>query len=132
VNSGKAARLRHRANGVEAPELDGIAGHVGAIATPLAQSTQAIRAELISSDRCTADGLTARSVTPVLSLCRRLVAAAVNPAAPLEAWRGEILCLRVRSIAEGARLRGATHGVGFERLPECTGGPPIRVSERSS
>jgi hypothetical protein len=43
---------------------------------------------------------------------------------PLEASRGFTLCLRVRSIGEGARLRIATHGVGFERVPECTAGPP--------
>ena len=29
---------------------------------------------------------------------------AMTPATPLEAYRGEVLCLRVRSIGEGAKL----------------------------
>jgi hypothetical protein len=33
--------------------------------------------------------------------------------------------LRVRSIGEAAQLRVASHGVGFERLPGCTGASPI-------
>jgi len=126
VTSRKAGRLRHRGDGVEAPRLDGTADHVGAIATSLAQSTQAIRAELIGSDCCIALGITGRGSAPVLGLCRFLVAAGLNPAASLEAWRGDILCLRVRSLGEGARLRVAAHGVGFEPVPECTGGAQAR------
>jgi len=41
---------------------------------------------------------------PVLRLCRELVNRGVDPATPLEAYRGETLCLRVRSIGEGANL----------------------------
>src|SRR5215468_10788995 len=51
----------------------------------------AIRAELIDSDRCSALGMTERSAAPVL-------------ATPLEAWRGDVLCLRVRSIGEAAQF----------------------------
>jgi hypothetical protein len=40
----------------------------------------------------------------VLALCRALVEAGHDPATPLEAYRGSTLCLRVRSIGEGAKL----------------------------
>ncbi len=63
-----------------------------------------IRATLIGSDRCEAEGVTAHGYAPVLDLCRELVAAGLNPAFRFEAWRGDTLCLRVRSIGEGARL----------------------------
>ena len=50
---------------------------------------------------------------PVLDLCRELLAAGFNPASPLEAWRRETLCLRVRSIGEGrgspSRMIGTAH-----------------------
>jgi hypothetical protein len=63
----------------------------------------AIRAELIGSDCCCALGITERSTTPVLTLCRRLVEAGHDPATPLEGWRGSTLCLRIRRIGEAAR-----------------------------
>jgi hypothetical protein len=59
VNSRKAAGLPHRGDGVEAPELDGIADHVGPIATTVTRSIQATRAELIGSHRRSALGITA-------------------------------------------------------------------------
>jgi hypothetical protein len=64
----------------------------------------AIRAELIGSDCCSALGITAQSTAPVLGLCRLLVEAGHDPTVPLEGWRGATLCLRVRSISEGAQL----------------------------
>jgi hypothetical protein len=78
-----------------------------------------IRAELIGSDTCTAMGIIARGHSPVLTLCRSLIEAGHNPSARLEAYRGSTLCLTVRSIGEGAMLRTATHGVGFERVPDA-------------
>jgi hypothetical protein len=41
---------------------------------------------------------------PVLELCRKLVRAGYDPGRPLEVYRGDVLCLRVRSIGEGAKL----------------------------
>jgi hypothetical protein len=76
-----------------------------------------IRAELIGSDECMAAGLTMSGRAPVLALCRQLIADGHDPGLSLEVWRGPVLCLRVRSIAEAAQLRVATHGGGFERLP---------------
>ena len=85
-----------------------------------------IRGELIGSDRCSALGITAKGHAPVLALCRLLIEAGHHPARPLEVYRGEVLCLRVRSIGEAARLRVATHGVGFEPAAGRTGGSPAR------
>jgi hypothetical protein len=88
VNSKKAARLRHRGNGVEARELDEIADHVSPIANLSSQPPQAIalRAE---GDTCTVARLTACGTASVLALCRLLVATGVNPATRIEAWRGD-------------------------------------------
>ena len=41
---------------------------------------------------------------PVLALCRALVTAGQDPNRPLHAYRGDVLCLCVHSIGEGARL----------------------------
>jgi hypothetical protein len=70
--------------------------------------------------------ITVNGSAPVLMLCRELVRRGLDPALPLEAYRGETLCLKVRCIAEGARLRVAAHGVGFQLATECTGAPPVR------
>jgi hypothetical protein len=42
-----------------------------------------------------------------------------------------VLALVVSSIGAGAKLRVATHGVGFEPAPRCTGGPPVRQNARA-
>jgi hypothetical protein len=86
----------------------------------------AIRAELIGTDTCIALGITVEANTPVLAMCRALVESGHDPAIPLEAYRGDVLCLRVRSIGDGAGLRVASHGRGFERLPECTAASLMR------
>jgi hypothetical protein len=85
-----------------------------------------IRATLVGSEYCEALGLTGHGCTPVLALCRALVAAGCDPNRPLHAYRGDVLALKVRSIRDGARLRVATHGVGFESVSGCTGGSPVR------
>jgi hypothetical protein len=63
-----------------------------------------IRATLVDSSRCEAEGITARGNTPVLNLCRALVEAGHDPNRPLDAYRGRVLALSVHSIGEGARL----------------------------
>ena len=63
-------------------------------------SPQAIRADLTGDDICSALGVTARASSPILAICRELVAAGINPALPLHAYRGGVLCLFVRSIGE--------------------------------
>ena len=81
----------------------------------------ALRAEIVNNDYICGD----IKAGNLLALCRELIEAGYDPAMPLEAWRGEMLCLRVRSIREGARLRVASNGVGFDRAPEAPGALPI-------
>jgi hypothetical protein len=76
----------------------------GADDNPSQFSRKAIRADLIGSDICTALGLAIHSGSPILALCRALIEAGHDPATPLEAYRGETLCLRVRSIGEAANI----------------------------
>jgi ribosomal protein L19 len=85
-----------------------------------------IRAKLIADESCSALGITVRGPAPVLALCRRLVEVGHDPATAIEAWRGDVLCLQIRSIGQAAQLRLATHGIGFERLCGCTGASPVR------
>jgi hypothetical protein len=108
-------------------ECDRLGGAIGTSNTLLNRTKQAVRADLVGSDHCAALGVSAHSL---LELCRKLVADGHDPAMPIEAWRGDVLCLCARSIGEAARLRVATHGVGFERLPGCTAGPPVRQTGR--
>jgi hypothetical protein len=50
------------------------------------------------------------------ALCRALVAAGQDPNRPLHAYRGDVLCLRLRSIGEGARLTVEDDQHGRPRL----------------
>jgi hypothetical protein len=54
---------------------------------------------------CSALGVTARGAAPVIKLCKKLVAAGIGPASPMHVYRGQVLCLHVRSIGEAAGLR---------------------------
>jgi hypothetical protein len=100
------------------------------LSNPLATDpTQApIRAELSGSDRCAALGLAVRANAPVLMLCRLLVEAGHDPALPLHAYRGEMLCLLVRSIGEAAELEINGDGTGFRRRRQPDAAPPIEES----
>jgi hypothetical protein len=64
-----------------------------------------IRADLIGQSQASACGVVVSGRNaPVLALCRALIEAGHDPTNPLEAYRGSTLCLRVRSIGEGAKL----------------------------
>jgi len=109
-----------------APELTQLGGTVVGRNSLSVENTQAVCAELIGSDRCSALGMTAHGTTPVLGLCRLLVEAGLDPATPLDVWRGSTLCLRIRRIGEAAQLtiednrtegRGSGAGeIGHERM----------------
>jgi len=74
--------------------------------------TNAILAHLSSNSIASALGITVTGTTPVLALCRKL--ALTHPSSiPLNAYRGDTLCLRVRSIGEAARLEVNGEGCGF-------------------
>ena len=81
-----------------------------------ALETGAIRAELIGSNACSALGITARGHAPVLALCQLLIEAGHDPNRPLLAYRGDTLCLGVRSIVEGAALTVEDDRLGTPRF----------------
>jgi hypothetical protein len=91
-----------------------------------------VRAELIGSDTATALGIAVRSSSPVLALCRKLLEVGFDHTTPLEAWRGDTLCLRVSSIGEAAVLEVAPHGVGFTRPPQRRRVSPMRHFEEAA
>jgi hypothetical protein len=73
-----------------------------------------IRAELSSDTYATVPGITVRSPSPVLALCRRLIEVSTYaPETPLSAYRGKTLCLRVPGIGEAAGLEVNGEGMGF-------------------
>lgn len=90
---------------------------------------QAIRAELIGSDTCTAGDITATGHAPVLALCRALLAAGLDPDQALEVFRGATLALRVRSIGEAAGLEINSHGTAFIAVRERRTASPVRKSD---
>lgn len=87
-----------------------------------------IRAKIIGDHTCAAEGVTAHGASPVLQLSRLLVNAVFDPAAPLEAYRGDVLCLRVRAIGEAAGLEINSNGTGFVRHRAVRAAPPVRKS----
>jgi hypothetical protein len=86
----------------------------------------AIHAEITGSDTCSALGITVCTTAPVLEICRALLAAGHDPATPLEACRGDMLCLRVRAIGEVAGLEINARGSGLIARPAVRTAPPIR------
>ena len=70
--------------------------------------------------------------SPVLAMCRALVAAGYDPTTPLHAYRGATLCLAVRSIGEGARLavKAAGHGPPVFAVEERAGARSNRFADR--
>jgi len=94
-----------------------------------------IRSDLIGSNRASAAGLVATGHAPVTKLCRRLIEAGHDPALPLEVYRGTTLCLRVRSIGEGAALTVEDNENGrprfvWHRPRTCGAAPPIAPNGR--
>jgi hypothetical protein len=75
-----------------------------AASSPPDRPAEVVRAELIGDDTAIAAGITARGRAPVLALCRLLIEAGHDPNLPLEAYRGDVLCLRVRRIGAGAGM----------------------------
>jgi hypothetical protein len=59
---------------------------------------------LTGSDTARVGDIVARGRAPVFDLCRLLVAAGFDPESPLKCYRGDMLCLRIRSIEKGAGL----------------------------
>ena len=101
-----------------------------------------IRAELSDSTLCSAAGLTAINHVPVLALCRQLLAAGINPDPPIHVYRGDTLCLVVRSIGEAAQVavrddnRGVPRFVAYRpgpnKLPRIACGGASRIAQNSA
>jgi hypothetical protein len=87
---------------------------------------RAIRADLEGDDTCPALGVTVRSSSPVLALCRQLADAGHDPTTPLEAYRGNTLALRVKSIGQTAQLEVNADGTGFWQRAKARAAPPMR------
>jgi hypothetical protein len=85
-----------------------------------------ITAKLTDDDLCEAEGLTVKAASPVLAICRALVAAGHDPATPLHAYRGDTVALKVRSIGEAAGLEINGEGTGFRPRREPDAAPPVR------
>jgi hypothetical protein len=98
------------------------------LATLKTRPHQVIRAQIIGSNQCRAEGFTVRAASPVLTICRKLVEAGYHPDRPLRAYRGDMLCLEIRAIGEAARLEVNAHGSGFIRLRARRAAPPMRKS----
>jgi hypothetical protein len=96
-----------------------------ALGSSSGKQLRVLRAELIGSDGCTAEGFSAVGAAPVLMLCRKLVEAGFDPRTPLEAWRQGTLALRVRSIGEAAHLEINSKGTGFVRRSAVRTASPV-------
>jgi hypothetical protein len=72
----------------------------------------ALSAELSGDSFCRLGEVVTTGRTPVLALCRQLLAQGVSPDQALEVYRNGTLALRVRSIGEGARLTVKSAGNG--------------------
>ena len=92
-----------------------------------------IRAEIIGSNRCKAEGITVRAAAPVLEMCRALIAAGYDPNRPLNAYRGKVLALRICPIGDGAKY--TVQGVQlrpYEAPPRLTGASLVRQTDRAA
>jgi hypothetical protein len=79
------------------------------------QST-ALKAQLASLRQCEALGIVASGHAPVLTLCRELLAAGIQPDTALAVYRRGVLALKVRAIGNAARLAVEDSGTGRPRF----------------
>jgi hypothetical protein len=89
-----------------------------------------ILAELSSDSIATSCGIEVKSPSPVLALCRELVRQGCDPVTPLQAYRGDTLCLTVRSIGEAASLEVV--GGRFTQAQRRCIAPSMRLTQPSS
>jgi hypothetical protein len=99
---------------------------------PNGHRVQVIRAELAESDTATACGIVAQSSSPLIALCRKLIDAGHDPATALRAYRGDTLCLIVRSIGAATTLEINGAGTGFRPAREPDAAPPMRQNKQGS
>ena len=90
-----------------------------------------ITASISSDSIATSCGVTVHVGSPVLALCRQVVTEGADPTASLQAFRGDTLCLTIRSIGEAAMLE-AQGGGGFKRVKALGLAPPISSIQPST
>jgi hypothetical protein len=99
---------------------------------PTQKEVTVITATLIGDDLAQAGDIVCRGRTPVLALCRALVAAGADPDSKLECYRGDVLSLTVKSIGIGAQLtikepdHGRIHVARWKAFPASPIEPLIR------
>ena len=86
-----------------------------------------VRAGLTGDDTCSALGISVRSSSPVLALCRKLIEAGHHPNTPIGVYRGDVLCLGIRSIGEAAQLEVNGEGTGFRPRSKPGRASPMRA-----
>jgi hypothetical protein len=89
---------------------------------------KALVCQLTGSDRCSVDGLVVKHAAPVLAMCRALIGAGYDPARPLEAYRGETLCLRVSSLGYGAKFTVKDNRCGTPALRRYEASPSVSTA----
>jgi hypothetical protein len=91
-----------------------------------------IHAQISSDTIATSCGIAVHIGSPVLALCRELVRQGCNPATPMQAFRGDTLCLTIRSIGEAAGLQVSGEGTGFRPATQPGSAPPVSLTTPSS
>jgi hypothetical protein len=102
----QARRAAARARDIAWDERVAMKAAARSKAAPIIESAPpetAIRAVLIGSDRCEAEGFTVVHPYAVQAMCKRLLDAGRDPSRSLYAYRGDMLALKARSIGEAAR-----------------------------
>ena len=87
-----------------------------------------IRAQISSDTYAEAEGVMVHTGSPVLALCRELVAAGYASSMQMEVYRAGTLALHVRSIGEAATLEVNAGGTGFTKASEPRSAPPMRLT----
>jgi hypothetical protein len=85
------------------------------VARDIARSTIVV-AQIIGHDKIECGGHRVQSYTPVFALCRKLIEAGFDSNRPMHAYRGDALCLTVRSLGEGAKLTVGDDSTGRPRF----------------
>jgi hypothetical protein len=78
-------------------------------ARPACPEHETIRAALTGANTATAGAISVTTRTPILSMCRTLLANNFDPRTRLEAVRGDVVCLIVSSIKAAAALTVDEH-----------------------
>ena len=84
---------------------------------------------MVGSDTAICSGKTTVSKSPILDLCRELIAEGFPPETPLMAYRNGRLAIAVRAIGEAAKLEIGARGNAFIKKSERRGASPMRQNQ---